>query len=270
MDSITTLGAGLAVLGSKEILTKLLGPTADYIGEETRNLVAKCNINLDNIFQKAVKKLGKHFDEHGTVNPRILKNIYDEGRFCEDELTAEYYAGILASSRSNNGRDDRGVSLLALVKDLSFYQLRFHYLAYSIIYNLFKGQECNIGTPDSKKLGVFIPYNVFETAMEFTETEKPPIILAHILFGLGKHDLISDFISGPPEHLRQLVPATDGGIILSPTVPGAELFLWCLGYPGSAGVELLEIDTISAIECIKIEDGAKSTEDMRRALPPTK
>ncbi|MDX8128321.1 hypothetical protein QLH52_13575 [Methylomonas sp. OY6] len=40
------VGTGLAVLGSKEILDKLLGPSADYIGNETKNLIAKCNINL--------------------------------------------------------------------------------------------------------------------------------------------------------------------------------------------------------------------------------
>lgn len=50
MDPVTVSGAGLAVWGSKDLMTKLLGPTADYIGGEAKNLVAKCNINLDGIF----------------------------------------------------------------------------------------------------------------------------------------------------------------------------------------------------------------------------
>ncbi len=84
------VGTGLAVLGSKEILDKLLGPSADYIGNETKNLIAKCNINLDNIFTIAKKKTGSQLEDGSSVNPRVLKHIIDEGRFCEDELTAEY------------------------------------------------------------------------------------------------------------------------------------------------------------------------------------
>jgi len=41
IDPQTALGTGLAILGSKELLNKILGPTADYCGEGLRNLVAK-------------------------------------------------------------------------------------------------------------------------------------------------------------------------------------------------------------------------------------
>lgn len=90
MEPAITVGTGLVVLGSKEILSKLLGPTADYIGEEILNLVKRCNINLDNVFAAAVRKLGNKIDEPGVVNPRILKHIIDEGLFCEDAVIAEW------------------------------------------------------------------------------------------------------------------------------------------------------------------------------------
>jgi len=45
-DPLTVAGAGLAVLGSKDVLTKILGPSADYIGGELASLIEKCNINL--------------------------------------------------------------------------------------------------------------------------------------------------------------------------------------------------------------------------------
>ncbi|MGL6598005.1 hypothetical protein ACSZOB_09650 [Aeromonas veronii] len=108
MDPITSVGAGLAVIGSKDLLIKILGPTADYVGGEIQGLVEKCNINLDNIFVKANKKLGARAEEDGVVSPRVLKHVLDEGRFCDNELTAEYYAGVLAASKE--GANKRGNS----------------------------------------------------------------------------------------------------------------------------------------------------------------
>ena len=56
MEPTTAIGTGLAIIGSKDLLTKLLGPTADYVGGEVKNFVDKCNINLDSIFNKTYKK----------------------------------------------------------------------------------------------------------------------------------------------------------------------------------------------------------------------
>lgn len=271
MEPITVVGTGLAILGSKEILTKLLGPTADYLGEEVRNVVAKCNVNLDNIFRKATTKLGDRIDQPGTVSPRVLKHVFDEGRFCEDELTAEYYGGILASSRSGNGRDDRGVTLLAVIKDLSVYQLRFHYLVYLIISRMFKGEELNLAdrTDCDQKMQVFIPMKVFHKAMDFTATEDPDAILTHVLFGLGKHDLITNFSSGPSEFLRQhLYNIPEDGIMLSPTLLGAELFLWSVGLSGASGTELFQTEITVSIEGIVIEDGSMPIMEVRKLAPP--
>lgn len=106
MDPITTVGTGLAVIGSKDVLVKILGPTADYVGGEVKNFVQKCNVNLDNIFVRAQKKLGSRIDEPGAVSPRVLKHVLDEGRFCEDSIVADYYGGVLASSKSEVNRDD--------------------------------------------------------------------------------------------------------------------------------------------------------------------
>jgi hypothetical protein len=50
MDPVTVAGTGLAILGSKELLGRLLGPSADYLGGEVSTFVQKCNINLDSVF----------------------------------------------------------------------------------------------------------------------------------------------------------------------------------------------------------------------------
>lgn len=265
MEPTTAIGTGLAILGSKDILTKLLGPTADYVGGEVRNFVEKCNINLDNIFRKATRKLGNKIEQEGTVSPRVLKHVLDEGRFCEDALAAEYYGGILASSRSVNGRDDRGVTLLAVIKDLSVYQLRFHFLVYSLFNLHFRGQTTNLGElSEAKTLQLFIPYEVYEAAMDFSPTEDRNAILSHCLFGLGKHDLIVDFSSGQPTFLQKHAPGIKtGGIILSPTLLGAEMFLWANGFMGASGLELLNTEIHQDVEGIKLISGSTPLSELK-------
>ena len=73
IDPGTAIGGGLAILASKDILLKILGPTADYVGGKTKGLVEKADINLNAIFSIALRKLGDRADAPGQVNPRVLK-----------------------------------------------------------------------------------------------------------------------------------------------------------------------------------------------------
>ncbi len=143
-DPEAAIGAGLAILGSKDILTKLLGPTADYIGGEVSGFVRKCNINLDSIFQKATQKLGDRMEQSGSVNPRVLKHIIDDGRFCEDELAAEYYGGLLAGSRVPNGKDDLCLPYISKVKAMSTIQIRVHFAIYYSLLKLHESSKINL------------------------------------------------------------------------------------------------------------------------------
>lgn len=258
MEPLTIAGGGMAIWGSKELLDKLLGPSAEYIGGEVKNFVEKCNINLNDIFDKATKKVGDRINENEKVNPRVLKGVIDDARFCEEAINKEYFAGIIASSRSSNGRDDRGVPLLATIRELSVYQLRLHYLIYYNINKLFNGMPYNLGDgEDCNKMRIFIPFNVYEKALAFEPKENPNAILGHALFGLDKHKLISDFSSGTAEFLHKRIPTLPGGgIVLTPTLPGAELFLWAEGLQGASGRELLQASVTCDIEGFVIENGA--------------
>jgi len=241
MDPITTIGAGLAVIGSKDILVKILGPTADYVGGEVKNLVQKCNLNLDNIFIKAQKKLGPRIDEPGTVSVRVLKNVIDEGRFCEDSIVADYYGGVLASSKSEIDRDDRGVAVLATIKSLSVYQLRLHYLFYSIVYNIYNGKGKSLGT-DRAQMSVYIPVSVYQQAMEFSAHEDPSTILIHSVEGLVRSGLVEmNYNYGGKEYVaKTFAAATEAGLIMAPNVRGAEVFLWGQGIKGATGHEVVQ------------------------------
>lgn len=257
MDPNIAVGAGLAVIGSKEILVKMLGPSADYVGGELKNLVQKCNVNLDAIFIRAKKKLGPRIDVPGIVNPRVLKHILDEGRFCEDSIVADYYGGVLASSKSDVDRDDRGVAILASIKALSVYQLRLHYLFYSVVYNIYNGKGRELGV-DSDLMSVYIPASVYEKVMDFAQLEIAGVIRSHSVEGLARLGLISaKYHYGSKEHLDKLLPgAPEGGLIMNPSVYGAEVFLWGQGVKGAAGQDLVRPKTKLSPPEFEIPDGS--------------
>lgn len=252
------VSAGVTLAGlyvSKEIMNKLLGPTADYIGEEMKGLVEKCNINLDNIFSKSVKKVGKDIDDGGVVNPRVLKGVVDEGRFCEEELVAEYFSGVLATARGDKVRDDREISTLAIVKNLSYYQIRFHYMCYMMFHDVFAGEKLSVLIDkDRDKMKIYIPYTVFVTGMDFDEDELREWnnILVHCMTGLHNAGLIGETYSyGSKTHIsKQYSSAPDYGIVLKPSTLGSELFLSVFGMGRVQPNELLnkEIDFLCDVE----------------------
>jgi hypothetical protein len=262
IEASTAVGTGLVILGAKDLMLKLLGPTAEYLGGEVKGLVAKCNINLDNIFKKAMRKLGTRADEPGEVNPRVLKHIVDEGRFCEDELAAEYYGGILAAARSGNGRDDRGVTVLATVKALSVYQLRTHFILYSLVHRLFKDRGVNLERRlDCSNAKIFIPDEVYSEAMDFQPGEDVNAIVPHTFAGLIRYNLVSEVSFSKPSP-GSWEPCK--GIVFAPTFSGAEVFLWALGIEGASGSKLFEVEIEEGLEGVTIKDGARSALDLQK------
>ena len=229
MDPITTLGAGMSVLASKDLLNKLLGPTADYLGEEIRGLVEKCNVNLDNVFRNATSKLGDRLMEPGRVSPRVLKSIVNEGRFCDDPIMVEYLGGILATAREGADRDDRGVFYLGIVESLSAYQIRTHFLVYSAI--------VRHGPPLQQDLSHWYKQDTiavafleedYAKAMECSDDEDGPSIAYHAFLGLEQKALTEGgtFVKEPSQVSSLEAPYR----YVWPTRHGFGLFLWALGY----------------------------------------
>ena len=228
------VGTGLALLGSAKLVEKLLGPTAGYIGEGIRTWTQKRVQNVNRIFGIAIKRTGSKIDQDGKVPPKILKGILDDGSFCDDSLAAEYFGGILASSRSGVSRDDREASFIALISTLSTYQIRSHYVFYHLIKKLFDGAGLRITLPDGRQgAQTYVPLDAYVTAMaiEGEERDKFSSILSHVMFGLGKEGLIEDtFEFGSAEQLKKrFKEAASPGIIFEPSVLGVELFLWGYG-----------------------------------------
>jgi hypothetical protein len=224
---------GAAAWASKDIAGKLLGPTFEYLGAEIGNFARKCNINLTEVFLRASRKLKSKIEEPGGVSPRVVKDVIDQAAFCDEAMAAEYVAGVLASSRTEDGRDDRGVAYLAVIRQLSTFQLRMHYLVYYSIKALLEGQDLSaLEFRDQPHMRIFLPMAFLRENKLFSGDEAEHVLLTHTLNGLARHDLIAaTWWGGEKDTVHAGEPhfAAEPGYFVTPTGFGVELFLWAHG-----------------------------------------
>lgn len=258
MDTVSAVVLASGVVANRELIVKLLGPTADYLGEGIKNNVQKVDENISRIFNHSIKLLGSKIETEGEVSPRILKQIINEGGFCEDELTSEYFGGVLASSRSDDLKDDRGLAYLSVVSSMSTYQIKTHYILYSIIKKLYGGASLSCSrSEDNRKMRVFIPWDFYLKCMNSDKSLNYKF--SHIFFGLSRLDLIGPWFSyGDKKSLSKSYPAVSSeGILLEPSALGAELYLWVHGHSDTPLNNFLHEEIqFPTSEILSIPDGA--------------
>ena len=225
-EPITTVGIGvIAAYVGKDAVVRILGPTADYLGGELKEFTIRRVENLGRIFANAERKLGVKLNYPGQVSPKVLKTIINEGSYSGDEIAVEYFGGVLASSRTESSRDDRGARIAKTIDSMSAYQLRTHYLIYSTTSELFSdGANSFYIAKDRAKMQLFLPLQGYAEAMDFTRLERDnPQILHHILDGLSADGLIQDgWGFGSLEELRTLCDNVPGdGIVSAPSSAGS-------------------------------------------------
>lgn len=273
-------GAGFAAWGAKT----LLGPSLERIGHELPKLPGRAMDNVGAVIRNATAKVGD--GDSGDVPPRVWRRVLTEAQDADDEVMVEYLGGVLASSRSEVDRDDRGAVMSALVGRLSTYQLRAHYVLYAAArpgvlrcpseVNL----RAHIGQQQHRKVQTrsYISFTDFALAMDFSDREAGDFsgLLTHITSGLTREALIEDeFCFGGPEHLRQNggggAKAYDagGGIIFALSPLGIELF--CVAHGRREAPFHLYLDPAIALNAtmdVNFGRGAHRVLDMPPEPPP--
>ncbi len=133
----TTVNHEHSIIPFEWAIKKVLGPTFDNLGLDIRAGYEKTK---EKIFKSAEKKL-KPNQNIGKANLRIAWDIVTQASFTESEIGAEYFGGILAASKTEDGQDDTGIYYLNITKSLSSKQLYLHYLLYKSLNNLFVRTE---------------------------------------------------------------------------------------------------------------------------------
>jgi hypothetical protein len=231
----------LALFGSARLAERFLGDTVDYLGGGLKDFTERRVNNLKDVIENAAGKLPPgELDRPGTVPPRVLKGVLEEGQFADSALAVDYLGGVLASARTETGRDDRGASLTALIGRLSAYQLRTHYAFYAAARPVLVGSDLNLGmqTQRQARAQFFMDWQVWATAMDLTAEEANSFtsIFRHTINGLIREQLLDDFYaSGNVEHLRSSCMNRDfaqSGIVYELSPLGAELFGAAAGKQG--------------------------------------
>lgn len=106
---------------------------------------------------------------------------------------------------------------------------------------------------------VYIPLSVYLHAMEFAPNEDMNTILTHSVQGLVRSGLIEiNYSSGSREYLaKTFSDATEGGIIMAPSIHGSEVFLWGQGVKGASGHEIVDSALKLSPPEIAIPNGAQ-------------
>ena len=243
ISEFAVITAGL--IAFKEPINKLLGPVSEHYGNELLEFAKDpanswLVTNVSKVFQAAVNKLGDRINSSGSIPPRIVKTVINESMWSDDVISADYFGGVLASSRTESGRDDRGVRIANTISRMSVYQLRTHYIVYSTFANLFVGRNLSFSNPKHEtKMLAFIPLDNYISAMEFSEEESKMIdsFVSPTFVGLLDDGLIGSnhYAHGKPKflkaHIRPMtVSLSTSGIVCQPSSAGAELFLWAFGH----------------------------------------
>jgi len=198
------------------LVQKVLGPSADYLGDQLKLFTQKNLENIKNILKKAEEKIDSN-TENSQVSPLIVKDLIFEASFAEDEITQEYYSGLLASARNEDSFDDRGKTISTLIRSLSHYQLLTHHVIYLIVSNPHTARQ-KFETLDYEPL--LKAFKVLNSSQE-----KNSAVLHHVFSGLEKHNLVKPI----QEMNEQIGSKYASQYYFQPTITGIELFLWANG-----------------------------------------
>lgn len=124
-------------------LQKLFGPSLDAMGAD---LYRAYEAARNGILNAAIRKTPDMEDGKRT-NIRVAHGVLAGGAFSDSEICAEYFGGILASSRSEEGQNDDSIQFVEVTKSLSSKQLHLHYVIYNRMNKLFvaNGTQVNVG-----------------------------------------------------------------------------------------------------------------------------
>jgi hypothetical protein len=235
------IGTGIAILGPSVLTLKLLGPTADYIGDGVKSWAQRRVANVQRIFDAAEHKVDEvALDEPRAVPPRVLKGILDGGSFREDDVGVEYFAGVLAGSRSEYGYDERGAMYNNVLDDISTLHLRARYVLYrsaQAIAARYPEVNWYAGEERRRLQHLAVPAESFFRAMAVAGASGVSMAaIAHIMTGLGRLSLLGRMGQGAmatPEYLRAEVENVDWPadcLVFHVSDFGAELFCAAHGF----------------------------------------
>lgn len=203
-----------AVEGAAAFLSRICLPASEEFGLLLRDKVANWrNKNRVTVLQQAEKMLDSHPDaDKKHAHPRLIAAILEQGSWIDNEEVQNMWAGLLASSCSENGKDEDNLIFINILSQMTSLE--------AIILN----KACQIAKKYVTKAGW--------------------LAAKDLEFGLDKLQQISgisDFhrLDRELDHLRSLELIIAGfspdsvTADVTPTALALQLYARCQGYRGS-------------------------------------
>jgi hypothetical protein len=206
----------------RTLLAGVLGSTAGAVGAALPSYTEYRLRNVERIAECADAKSGP-LDKGAIVNLRVAHVVLEDGSYCDDELMASYLGGLLAGSRTLQGRDDRAVAWSRVVTGLSSLQIRAHYL-------LYREWAARLRIIGVYELGV--DAGRVQATMEVSSAEFVKLLVEGS--EVGDNDALSHSIGGLARGglLDSTFRYTETLVRVMPSIAGLELYGWAQGLPG--------------------------------------
>jgi abortive infection alpha-like protein len=230
-DSVKIVTQG-AVDAAAAFLGRICLPAAEEFGLLLKDKVSRWRAtNAVNIAAKAEKKLKLIPNAEGMhAHPRLVASIIEHGSWSDDDQVQEMWAGLLASSCTQDGRDESNLIFINILSQLTSLQAAI--LKYCCLSSVVIVTQLTINGKELKRV------RIDPLTLEWNE-KKWNCDLSRMLRELEyllSLDLIKDD-SNPnmlrPPYQSFYVSAKDSSIRIKPTPLALHLYVRCQGYSGS-------------------------------------
>lgn len=123
-EAINTVTQG-CVQGAGAFLSRICLPAAEEFGFLLRDKVEVWRAtNLEKIVQESERLVGSRIDQGVCAHPRLVHEILANGSWSDDDAIQQIWAGLLASSCTQNSNDDSNLIFVNILKQLTSVQVR--------------------------------------------------------------------------------------------------------------------------------------------------
>lgn len=123
--AVNTLAQG-AVDGASAFLSRVCLPAAEEFGLALQDQVRSWRMNnMVKILNRAEQKtIEQGLGENAKVDPRLMFKVYEEGSWVADDVVKDMWAGLLASSCSEDELDDSNLIFVNMLSELTSVEVR--------------------------------------------------------------------------------------------------------------------------------------------------
>ena len=188
---------------AEALLSRICIPAAEELGLLFKDKVSYWRLNnIIRMLNKSSKMIEFENDKlQLTAHPRVVKEIMDNGSWCDDDSLQEMWAGLFASSTNENYRDDVNLLFANTLKQLTSNQVKILNYACEnceIIIdrnNLVYANRVDLSVDELKRIAEF--EHTYKIDCELDYLRNLELLIEGSGFGIGEEQLQATLIPSP-------------------------------------------------------------------------